>query len=158
MSEPTSGFDPIGFLDSSTESSMSTSALPCPEGEYPATIKELKPRTWQSKKDPSLAGVALDVLWTIDDPNILQLMERKEVTVKQGIMLDLTEQGGLDCGKGKNVALGRLREAVNLNQPGKPFSLNQLPGRAAKVLVKHRPDDRDSSIIYAEVKGVTALI
>lgn len=158
MSDPNSVFNPEAFLDATTEESMSTSTLPCPEGEYPATIKELKIRPWQSKKDPTQAGYAADILWSIDDQAVLQHLERKEVLVKQGIMLDLTEQGGLDCSKGKNVGLGRLREAVNLNQPGKPFAMNQLPGRSAKVLVKHRPDDRDPSVIYAEVKGVTALI
>lgn len=150
-----STFDPTLFMDSTTEDSMSTSSQPCPEGEFPATVKEVKVSSWQSKKDPTLAGIKADVFWSIDDQNVLAALERKEVIVKQGIMLDTTEQGGLDTGKGKNVTLGRLREALNLNQPGRPFSLNQLAGRAAKVAVKHRVDGDQ---IYADVKAVTALV
>ena len=118
-------------------------------------LKEIKARPWQSKKDPSLAGLALDVLWSIDDQNVLTALDRKEVIVKQGIMLDTLANGALDCGKGKNVGLGKLREAVNLNAPGRPFSLNQLPGRAAKISVKHRVD---GDAVYADVNGVAALV
>lgn len=159
MTQPTdSMFDPQAMLDATIEESMSTSVIPCPVGEYPATIKEVKLRRWTSTKDPSLAGIAADIFWSIDDQNVLQLLDRKELVVKQGLMLDTTDTGGLDCGKGKNVSLGKLREAVNLNSPGRPFSLNQLPGRAAKVKVGHRPDNKDNSIIYAEVNAVTALV
>ena len=134
-------FDPQALLDSTTEESMSTTVVPCPEGEYPATIKEVKLRQWQSAKDPSLAGLAADIFWTVDDQQVLQLLERKEVIVKQGIMLDMTEQGGLDCSKGKNVGLGKLREAVNLNVPGRPFSLKirRFPPRKAPVPRVIRP-------------------
>lgn len=151
-------FDPQALLDATTDEAMSTVNQPCPAGEYPATIKEVKIRQWQSAKDPSLAGIAADIFWAIDDQALLQSLERKEIIVKQGLMLDMTDNGALDCGKGKNVALGRLREAVNLNQAGRPFSLNQLAGRPAKVCVVHRPDPKDPQVIYAEVKSVTALV
>ena len=154
----TSIFDPQTLLDATTDEAMSTTSQPCPVGEYPATIKELKLRQWQSPKDPSVAGIAVDIFWSVDDQQLLQALERKEIIVKQGLMLDTTANGTLDCGKGKNVGLGRLREAVNLNQPGRPFSLNQLAGRPAKISVAHRPDKQDPQIIYAEVKAVTALV
>lgn len=153
----TSTFDPTAFLDATTEESMSTSSLPCPVGEYPATIKEVKVRQASSSKDPSQVFFTADIFWTIDDPALCAELERQEIVVKQGIFLDITDQGALDCGKGKNAPLGRLREATNTNKPGMPFSLNQLPGRAAKVTVTHRPDKNDPQTVYAEVKAVTML-
>jgi hypothetical protein len=82
---------------------------------------------------------------------------RQLVNVRQGIMLDLTPDGGVDTTEGKNVPLGRLRAAVGLNDPSVEFAFNQLPGRMAKVKVSQRPDDRDPEIVYAQVDAVTAL-
>jgi hypothetical protein len=65
-------------------------------------------------------------------------------------MLDLTEEGMLATGKGRNVLLGRLREATGLNQSGEPFAFPMLTGRPAKVQVAHRLYEGQ---IYAEVKG-----
>ena len=58
-------------------------------------------------------------------------------------------------GKGKNVGLGRLREAADLNVPGAPFSFAMFEGRPVKVSVKHRVvDDR----IFDEVKAVAEAL
>ena len=57
-------------------------------------------------------------------------------------------------GKGQNVGLGRLREAVGLNSPGQPFAFSMLTGRVAKVVVKHRIHEDK---IFAEVKAVAKM-
>lgn len=152
-----STFDPNTFLDMTIQDANSTVATPVPVGEYVAFIEKVDARGWKKKDDPSNAGMALDVFWNIDDANVKALLERDKVTVKQGIMLDLTEAGGLDMGKGKNVGLGRLREATDLNQPGQPFGFRMLEGRAAKIVVSHRVDDKNPEVIYAEVKAVAKL-
>jgi hypothetical protein len=115
-----------------------------------SVIEKIAPRTWQSK-DGTQSGVALDVYWLVEDQDVKQLLGRETVSVKQGIMLDLTPQGALDMSKGKNIALGRLREAVNLNQAGQPFSFHQLPGQMARVSITHRIDGEET---YTQVKGV----
>lgn len=147
-------FDPNTFLDMTTEDANSTVSIPVPAGEYLAIVEKVEARPWQSSKDPSKSGMTLDVTWNIDDANVKQLLEREKVTVRQGIMLDLTETGGLDMGKGKNVSLGRLRAALDLNQPGQPFGFRMLEGRVGRVVVSHRQDDKDPERIYAEVKAV----
>ena len=147
-------FNPDQFLDMQVTESNSTVTIPVPVGEYTAVIGEVKCRPWQKKDDPSVTGLSLDISWDIDDESVKELLGRTKVSVKQGAMLDLTESGGLDMGKGRNVSLGRLREAVGLNTPGQPFSFSMLVGRMAKVKVEHRVDgDR----IFAEVKAVTKL-
>jgi hypothetical protein len=149
-----STFDPNTFLEMTTDSANSTVSVPVPAGEYLAFIEDVKAREWVSSKDPSKAGMALDIIWNIDDAAVKQLLERDKVTVKQGIMLDMSESGGLDMGKGKNVSLGRLREATGLNTPGKPFGFRMLNGQAARIVVSHRTDDKNPEVIYAEVKAV----
>jgi hypothetical protein len=147
-------FSPETFLDMQITESNDTKVIPVPVGEYIAVVKEVKVRPWQSKKDPSVAGIALDLIWSLDDAGVKQLLGRDEINTKQGVMLDMTEAGGLDVGKGRNISLGRLREAVGLNTPGQPFSFGMLTGRVAKVKIEHRVD---GDAIYAEVKGVAKV-
>lgn len=144
-------FDPQSFLDMQITESNDTVSTPVPVGEYIAMIEKAELRTWTKKDDPSVSGLALDLIWNIDDPAVKEALGRDKVTCKQGLMLDLTESGALDMGKGKNVGLGRLREAVDLNTPGQPFAFSMLPGRMAKVVVSHRIYNDQ---IFAEVKSV----
>lgn len=147
-------FNPDQFLDMTVTDSNDTKTIPVPAGEYIAIIEEVKCRQWQSKKDPSMSGLTLDIQWSLDDAGVKELLGREKVTVKQGIMLDMTESGGLDMGKGRNVGLGRLRDALGLNVPGQPFSFSMLSGRVGKVKVEHRIDGEN---LYAEVKGVAKM-
>lgn len=147
-------FDPNSFLDMTTTEANDTKLVPVPAGEYIALVDEVKARQWKKRDDPSVGGLALDVKWSIDDAAVKELLGRDKVTVEQGIMLDMTEAGGLDMGKGKNVALGKLRDAVGLNVPGQPFSPNMLVGRMAKIRVEH---DVNGDQIYARVKATTKL-
>ena len=147
-------FNPDQFLDMQIEGQNDTKIVPVPAGEYTAMIEEVKVRQWQGKADPSKSGLTLDVQWSIDDAAVKELLGRDKVTVKQGIMLDLTDAGGLDMGKGRNIGLGRLREALDLNQPGRPFSFTMLTGRVARVSVSHRIADDN---IFAEVKQVARM-
>lgn len=144
-------FDPNSFLDMQVTETNDTKVTPVPVGEFVAVADKVEVKSWQKKDDPSVGGLKLLVQWAIDDPSVKELLGRDKVTVKQDIMLDITESGGLDMGKGRNVGLGRLREAVDLNKPGQPFSFNMITGRLAKAKVSHRIDGED---IYAEVKAV----
>lgn len=150
-------FNPDQFLEAVITDANSTSSLPVPVGEYIAVVKTIKAREWKGKNDPTQGGMILDVTWSIDDENVKAAMDRKEVTCRQSIMLDMSESGGLDISKGKNVGLGRLREALGLNVPGQPFKFDMIVGRPAKVSVAHRTDPSDTSKIYDEVKMVAKL-
>lgn len=145
-------FDPQAFLDASITEANDTKVIPVPQGEYLGVIEKVTPRTWQSK-DGTQSGIAVDIIWLIEDADVKAFLGRDDVKVKQGLMLDTTPNGTLDTSKGKNISLGRLREAVGLNKPGQTFSFQNLPGLSAKVNVKHRLVDEDT---FAEVKGVTA--
>src|SRR5271163_4798164 len=107
-------FDADSFLNSVVTGSNSTKVVPCPIGEYPAVIEKIAARQWQSQ-DGTKTGVALDVTWSIEDDEAKAATGRDVVTSRQGLMLDLTPDGAVDMGEGKNVGLGRLRAAVGLN-------------------------------------------
>ncbi len=144
-----SQFDPNAFLNATVTDSNSTEMTPVPEGEYLSIIEKVDVKEWSSK-DGSSSGLKLALVWDIEDDGVKELLGMKKITCRQDIMLDLTDTGQLDFGKGKNVTLGRLREATGLNTPGEPFAFSMLQGRLAKALVKHRVvDDK----IYAEVRG-----
>lgn len=146
-------FDAQSFLDATVSSANDTKIVPVPVGEYMGIIDKVSPRQWQSK-DGTQSGIALDIIWLVEDAGVKQVLGRETVTCKQGIMLDLTSGGGLDLSSGKNVGLGRLREAVGKNEEGQPFAFSMLPGLSAKIAVSHRVAGEET---YAEVKAVAKL-
>lgn len=145
-------FDPNTFLNTTVEGELDTKIIPCPVGEYNGISEKVDVKTWQSK-DGSSSGLKVVVLWDIQDETVKQFVGRDKVLVPQDIMLDLTEEGGLDMGKGKNVGLGRLREALDMNRPGEPFAISNLQGRLALCSVTHRPGQSPEDV-YAEIKRV----
>lgn len=139
---------PDTFLDTVITEANSTVIPAVPEGDWPAYIFEIKPRTIKN------GSMVLDVLWIITAQEVIDELGMDEPRVRQSVWLDQTETGSLDFSEGKNVGLGRLRAAVNQNQSGKPWSPNQLLGQNALVTVKQRVVDEDT---YADVKAVHAL-
>lgn len=147
-------FDPSTFLNATLTDANSTQVLPIPEGEYTAVISGDPEFRNVQRKDGTGVIVFLDLKWDIQDPNLAAALDRKQVMARQSLILDTTETGGLDMGKGKNTGLGRLREAVGMNTPGQPFSFRDLPGKMAKVKVQHRVD---GDKIFDEVRAVAKL-
>ena len=148
-----SSFNPDEFLNSSITDANATKSVPVPIGEYAAYVEKVTPRTWTSR-DGTKSGVAVDITWNITDPAVSAALGRETVQCKQGLMLDTTPTGGLDTGVGKNIGLGRLRAALDLNTPGQPFSFAMLAGRQAKVTVDHRIDGDNT---YDQGKAVSKL-
>lgn len=146
-------FDPDQFLNAAITGANDTKVIPVPMGEYQGIIEKVLPRQWQSK-DGTQTGIALDIFWLIEDAGVKEFLGRDTVTCKQGIMLDTAAGGGLDMSKGKNIGLGRLREAIGMNDPSVAFSFHSLPGQSAKVSVSHRIVGEDT---FAEVKGVAKM-
>ena len=150
-------FDPAMLMDQQFADANSTVRLPIPEGEFPAVIKETKLRVVNSK-DQTKTYLFLEVTWDLDSQELKDQLDRTDVTCRQSIILDCTSDGRIDMGKGKNIGLGRLREALGMNVPGQPFSFSMLAGAGpAKVSVKHRAAENDPEIVYDEVRGVAKL-
>lgn len=129
--------DAKALLDLSITGANDTRSTPIPIGEYTAIIEDVDAAAWQGKKDPSQSGIKLLCKLNIDDANVKAFLEREKVVITHDIMLDTTPAGGLDLGKGKNVRLGQLREAVGLNSPSDPFGFRMLVGKVLKVKIDH---------------------
>lgn len=143
-----SNFDPALFLDATT-TEAATRRPPLPVGDYLGLVGEPKSRTWESKKPEAKvkSGVAVDVPILIDVQAHIHSMspenqkvfkDIKELTITTGIMLDLNDGGMIDWGVGRNGAMRRWREALDMNKPGEAFSIRMMQGRQVKVKIKHR--------------------
>jgi hypothetical protein len=144
------------FLNTQVTDANATKVVPVPEGEYTAIIGPITKdslRSYKIKNGPRAGqeGYSLDLEWEIFDENVKNLLKRDTVKVRQSIMLDI-ENGTLALGEGRNISLGRVREAVNQNRAGQPWSFGMLSGQTAKIKVVHRVDGDE---IYAEVRGVS---
>jgi len=151
-------FDANDFLNATINDSNDTKLIAPPEnmsGEgYMILAEKVDVQSWQKRDDPSKGGLRLDIQWEIQDEGVKSFCGRDKILCKQGIMLDLTDSGQLDMGKGKNIGLGKLREALGLNNPGQPFSFSMIQGRLAKGFVAHRVV---GDAVYAEIKRVVKL-
>lgn len=153
-------FDPEKFTQTEYKDSLSTAIPPVPEGEYIAMIDKLDWDTVDTKNGKRLQAIAY---WEIDDAQGIVKAATKldKNTVRQTIWLDLTpdsniENGqiSLDMGEGRNVDLGRLREALGQNQAGRPWKFDMLKGVPARILVKQRMYEGRT---FTDVKGVSKL-
>jgi hypothetical protein len=145
-------FDPATFLNQSFDEALDTKVVPCPVGEYLGLAEKVEVKPWAAR-DGSSSGLKVEIVWDIQDENAKAVTGRDPVRVRQQQMLDLTDTGQLDFAKGKNVGLGRIREALGLNTPGEPFSFAMIQGRMAKVKVSHRASGED---LYDEVKAIAS--
>lgn len=159
MTDPV--FNPEMFLNIQTNEANSTELLQVPEGEYLAVSKGIGPDSFKSFpiRQGERAGqnfYRLDVVWEINDEGgALKEKIGRDPKVTQGIPLEIKSDGsGFEMGKGKNVQLGQLREALGQNKNGQPWSMASLGGQMAKIKVKHRLDTA-SGRTYVDVAAVT---
>lgn len=146
-------FDPESFKHVEIDESMDTEIIPPDEGVYMASIDRWNIIGGTSQKGNDWAR--LDITWELDDADGTQQAKtgRDKITARQSIFLDLTDQGAIDTGKGRNVQLGRLRSALGLNE-GK-FSFDMLDGQQAQVLVTHVETSNGNTM--PEVKRVASM-
>ncbi len=149
-----SAFDPQTFIDSSIEGANDTSITPVPIGEWMAQADNVKGRKINTKDGER---AVMDVTWEILDEGVKEEMEREKVTCRQSVFLDITAEGGIDFGKGKNRQLGLLREALGQNDPSRQWAPSMVIGQPAKVVVEHSPNDNDPENPYSNVVRVTAI-
>lgn len=147
--------DPNVFMNQTTEAAGDVSA-PVPDpGEYPAQVVDVEGRaiTLKSGDRAGQEAALIDVRWELDAPEFESEYGYKP-RCRQSIWLDTMGDGSLDFGKGKNVSLNRLREALGQNEPGQAWAPSMMKGQPAKVLINHRMDgDR----VYTDVSSVRSI-
>lgn len=143
-----STFDITQLENLEVNTSFDTVTIPVPIGDWRAVIKKYEIRM---PKDQPL----VEVYWCIDEHEVVEETGREEPMVRQTIWLDVTENG-LDNGKGKNVQLGKLREALGQNDASKPWGFGNLLGCVAVVKVVHTAG-KDDGTIEAKVVRVAEI-
>lgn len=129
-----------------------TQFKPVPVAEYNAVVEKLDTKSGIGKTGSPWARI--DVYWKIDDPALLANgFGRATASVRQGIMLDLTESGDFDATG--NVNFNRFRDVFGLNDGGK--ATGEAVGKMARIRIAHRPDKDDATKIYTDVAGVARL-
>jgi hypothetical protein len=159
-----STFDPATFLDMPITEEQAPRP-PITPGDYTAVIKEVTSEPWQSKDKVDengrlKSGMKYNVILTVEVPEAER--ERTGLSfptleLRDGIMLELNAQGGIDTGKGKNDKLRRYREALDMNKAGVTFRASQMAGKALTVRIGHTEWPVGSGNLREEVKGVARL-
>lgn len=145
----TATFDVEQFASTTIEEASSTEYVPVPDAEYNAVVKSHK---ILGPKNEGQSPI-FKVMWQLDCP---ENEDAHDKIVPQTVWLDISEQGALLTGKGKNVQLGRLREALDQNTPGQPWTFAMVDGQVGRVQTKQRVND-DTGEIFSDVVAVTKL-
>lgn len=151
-----SSFNPDTFLDA-TLTDPTEKRQPLPVGDYTAILGAVTARQWQGKTDPTKSGIAWDIPVTIDVPAEIQAelkMDQSTLNLKDSIMIDLTANGTIDNGPGKNRRLRAYREATDMNKPGDVFSARKMEGKVVKVKITH---DLWEGQPIEKISGVVAM-
>lgn len=151
-----STFDPTAFLSTQFESGFSTEYVALPDDDYIGVVREPKDPTRPSITVRQLddGRLVLDLNWTIEDEKAKAATGMAVNFARQSVWLDTTPNGGLDRGKGKNVQLGQVLDAMGLNK-GEAFSWSSLYNRPCRCKTKARTADDGRT--YVDVKAVAKL-
>lgn len=136
--------------------SLDTALMPHPEGEFTGQIG-IEEKDIEIKQDTTAEGKAWAKLnlkiHTLDPSKDVENVMGRKPTVMASFWLDLTDGGQLDVGKGRNITLGQLRDAVGLNVAGQPFRWRDLAGKTLRYRVKHTAAKDGSGRIYANAEN-----
>lgn len=149
-------FNPELFLNTTVDAVLSTEYVNLPVGDYVGVIGPIGPDNFKSfdiKRGENAGKKAyrLDLEILIDDPEgkLREELGGRPPKVFDGIMLDLKADGSLEFGKGRNVQLGKLRDALGQNKAG-PWSFGMMASQPVKVSIVHDTYDGKTS---AKVKA-----
>ena len=148
-------FDPDTFMHQEVEMALETTFTPVDEGEYDAYIDKVEADNANTNDGPK---PILKVIYAITNDEVKKQQDTDKPTVKQTLWLDFDKQtGGLSSGLNNNLKLGQVREAVEQNVDGEPWSPTMLAGAGPVVLkVGHRFNKETGEGPYAEVLRVSA--
>lgn len=128
-------FNVENFLNSQTEAPLSTERKLIPPSTYPACVDKIDVKTGTAK-DSGNPWARLDVTFEITDQGVRDFTMRSKVLLTHGIMLNLTEDGSaIDTREGQNVNLGKLYQALGMNEAG--ANPRMMIGRMCQVRVEH---------------------
>jgi hypothetical protein len=163
-----SKFDPDDFMQQTIDAPIADDYVLCPEGEYEGRIEDFDSKifrtnefTYKQGPNEGLPGemTTANLPWVINDDKVRATLNRDKVIVFQPIILDFDDNGQLDTGLNKNVALGKVRTAVG-QKDMQPWGISRLRGQGpCMVRVTHKTVKRKdgTEVKLAEVTRVVAI-
>jgi hypothetical protein len=129
-----SSFDPDQFMNTTVEGELETKRPVIPAGQYPGQISKVTPRSGTIGKGDNAGKTwaSLNVLIEVQDQALAEELGQDKLFVNHNVFLDLDDNENIDMRKGKNINLGKLRDAVGQND-GSPWSPNMLLGQPVQV-------------------------
>ena len=129
-------FDAQSFLDATVSTSNDTRVIPVPVGEYLGIVDKVTPRQWQSK-DGTQSGIAMDILWLVEDAAVKQALGRETIIVKQA---SLAKGIIIDCGGGivhraENLAMLKINGIVFYLQASPETIYQRIKNEAHRPLL-----------------------
>lgn len=149
-----STFDESDFLQSTVDpggTPLDTKVEFVPEGEYEAEIISLSRRKLEANEKNPTDRYIVEVMWQILDESLKKEMGVENPRARQTIWLDTESDGSFIVGKNKNVATGRLLDALGLND-GRRWSWGMLLHMSGYIRVALPRNEEDS--LYSEVRMV----
>lgn len=147
-----STFDPSTFEETVVEQSSETKMTPIPAGEYTAYVGDTL--SWREYQGRQICVAPLLIADMPEDVAETLGLGDRQPQIGYDMWLDTNEAGALEFGANKNVALGRLREALGQNRSGEPWSFKMLKG-AGPLRVTIEPDKKNPDM-YSRVTKITA--
>ena len=154
-------FNPDAFLATETADANDTMEPSLPKGEYAGTIEGIKANPYQPP-DGGDEILYVTIQWRLNDEKISEIFGNdRGWLADQRIRIETTNgraSGPIATGKGRNAQLGRLREALGQNKPGKPWSFSMLIGQSARVTAESEDGTGDyEGRRFYRVKAVQPL-
>src|SRR5258706_2257325 len=126
-------FDAKAFVTGSITGATSTRYQTPPEGDFNMMLdgRNLDVEKWIStqvaQKGPNAGNefVNFEVPVELLDDKVRIQLNQEHVYSRYRMILDFKADGSLDFIEGQNVKLGRLREALNQNDPNGPWDPSQ---------------------------------
>lgn len=151
-------FDAKNFLNTQVTAPMATEFESVPAGEYMARIDDgedaVTAEEIQGKKDVSKSYPRATIWWRVMDEQLTAQLGRDSIRVRQQFFLDVDDSGDLATGKSKNVQLGQIRDALDMNDGS--FSPGMLRG-AGPALIRVGVRTADDGRKFSEVTRVARI-
>lgn len=152
-------FDPTNMLDVEVDQPMDTKVVQPPEGRYNWQIVDFEVKKFDAKEAGAKDSYRIEFKCEADasqlaptGEKVSDLIGRDKFTARYSGWLDLTETGSWDMGKGKNVAVGALREALGMNVPGQPFKVRFMKGQVFNGELYYRSNKENPDQKFGEIR------
>lgn len=148
-----SSFNPEDFMTQTVDQPLDAERTLVPEGEYKMYIGDFDSNAFETfnftyKRGPMAGQEGAMHKFTaplvIDDDKVKQALGTEQPRIFHQCTLDVDDQGQLQWGPNRNIALGQLRQAAGQNVAGQPWSINMLRGAGPFMgKVQHRTGKRN---------------